>query len=216
MSDPTPGPKGSRARLPYHLAPWVAVAAMAAAALWPKGRRKAGAVAPAEPRLLTPAELDCAEPGRGRCATSPFGIPPRGWKDIFWRTYREMGRDRLGALAGGITYYILLATFPAIAAFVSLYGLIADLPSVERQFAHLSTILPTDAVSLIAAEMARIAAQRHATLGLAFVLSTLVSIWSANAGMRSMVDALNINLRRGREARIRAPGALTYVPPWRR
>ena len=29
MSDPTPGPKGSRARLPYHLAPWVAVAAMA-------------------------------------------------------------------------------------------------------------------------------------------------------------------------------------------
>jgi membrane protein len=209
MSDPTPGPKGSRARLPYHLAPWVAVAAMAAAALWPK--KKLAAIAAAEPRLLTPAELDCAEPGRGRCATSPFDIPPRGWKDIFWRTYREMGRDRLGALAGGITYYILLATFPAIAAFVSLYGLIADLPTVERQFAHLSTILPTEAVSLIGAQMARVAAQRHATLGLAFVLSTLVSIWSANAGMRSMVDALNITFDEVEKREYVRRVLLTYV-----
>src|SRR4029077_4192252 len=40
MSDPTPGPvSGPRAKLPYHLAPWLAVAAMAAAALWPKGRK---------------------------------------------------------------------------------------------------------------------------------------------------------------------------------
>ena len=192
MSDPTPGPKGSRARLPYRLAPWVAVAAMAAAALWPKGRKKPAAVARTEPRLLTPAELDRAEPRRGRCATSPLDIPPLGWKDILWRTYREMGRDRLGALAGGITFYVLLATIPAIAAFVSLYGLIADLPTIERQFGHLSNILPTEAVSLIGGQMARIAAQRHATLGLAFVVSTLLSVWSANAGMRSLVDALNI------------------------
>src|SRR5271169_3335470 len=103
MSDPTSGPKsGTRAKIPYHLAPWVAVAAMAAAALWPKGKRRNGAETPAPPRLLTPAELDAAEPGRGRAADWPFAIPPLGWKDILWRTYREMGRDRLGALASGI------------------------------------------------------------------------------------------------------------------
>src|SRR6516162_10650805 len=106
-------------RLPLHLAPWLAVAAMAAAALWPRGKRSNGANGSAAPRRLTPAELDAAEPGRGRCARVWWRIPLLGWKDILWRTYREMGRDRLPALAGGVTFYILLATFPALAAFVS-------------------------------------------------------------------------------------------------
>ena len=53
-----------------------------------------------------------------------------------------MGRDRLPALAGGVTFYLLLATFPAIAAFVSLYGLFSDVGAVERQLTHLDSILP--------------------------------------------------------------------------
>ncbi|HTX51033.1 MAG TPA: YihY/virulence factor BrkB family protein [Caulobacteraceae bacterium] len=180
-----------RSRPPYHLAPWVAMAAMAAAALWPR-RKKDGA--PARPlRQLSPAEIDAAEPGRGRCARWPTSIPPLGWKDIFWRTYRETGRDRLPALAGGVTFYVLLATFPAIAAFVSLYGLYnSDVTTVERQLGHLSNILPRDAVALLSAQMVRIASHRHATLGAAFVVSTLLSIWSANAAMKAMFDGLNI------------------------
>jgi len=200
MSDPTPARAGgaesgkSRSNLPYHLAPWVAVAAMAAAALWPKRRRPLAPRTGDEPeaRVLTPAELDEVEPWRGRCAEWPFQIPGLGWKDILWRTYREMGRDRLPTLAGGITYYILLATFPAIAAFVSLYGLFSDVASVERQLAGLSAILPRDAVALIGAQMIRLATQGHTTLSLAFVVATLLSVWSANAGMKSLVDALNV------------------------
>jgi len=198
MSDPTPGPKGTRAKLPYHLAPWVAVAAMAVATLWPRVRRAlpgappAPDSPPAPPRLLTPDELDCLEPGRGRAARWPFMIPPLGWKDIFWRTYREMGRDRLPALAGGITYYILLATFPAIASFISLYGLFSDVHTVERQLSHMSTIVPSDAVALITDQMVRLTQQQHSTLTLAFVVTTLLSVWSANAGVKALVDGLNI------------------------
>ena len=201
MSDPT-GRDGGRARgvaqgllAPHVLAPWLAVAAMAAAALLPRNgwpwRRRSGAVAP-RPRLLTPAELDAREPGRGRCARWPWQIPPLGWKDILWRTYREMGRDRLPALAGGVTFYILLATFPAIAAFVSLYGLFSDVAAAERLLGHLSAILPRDAVGLIGGQMLRLATQRHATLSVAFVVSTLLSAWSANAGMKALFDGLNI------------------------
>ncbi|MGH6955130.1 MAG: YihY/virulence factor BrkB family protein, partial [Caulobacteraceae bacterium] len=159
--------------------------------LWPWGRRKAGPP-PAPPKLLTPAEMDAREPGRGRLARWPFAIPPLGWKDIAWRTYREMGRDRLSALAGGVTFYLLLATFPALAAFVSLYGLFSDVDSVERQLMHLSTILPRDAVNLIGAQMLRLATQRHTTLSAAFLVSMLLSIWSANAGMKALFDGLNI------------------------
>jgi len=191
MSDPTSPDTGrARGRAPYHLAPWLAMGAMAVAALWQSGRKKSAD--PAAPRVMTPAELDKCEPRRGRRAHSPFAIPPLGWKDILWRTYREMGRDRLPAMAGAITYYLLLATFPALAAFISLYGLFSDVSTVERQLSHLSTILPRDAVSLIGSQMMRLEAQRHATLSVAFVVSTLLSIWSANAGMKALYDALNV------------------------
>ena len=167
------------------------MAAMAAATLLPR-LRKTAAPHPARPRLLSPAELDAAEPGRGRCARWPWMIPLLGWKDILWRTYREMGRDRLPALAGGITFYVMLATFPALAAFVSLYGLFSDVATAERQVAHMSAFLPREAVTLITSQMVRLSSQRHATLSTAFVISTLLSVWSANAGMKALVDGLNV------------------------
>jgi membrane protein len=178
-----------RLKIPYRLAPWLAIAAMAA--LWPKRRAAVGAPAEA-PVRLSPHDMDAAQPGRGRAADAPWLIPPLGWKDIIWRTYREFLRARLPALAGGVTFYLLLATFPAIAAFVSVFGLFSDVHSVEKQLNELSVIFPRDAVGLIGSEMLRLATQRHATLSAAFAVSTLLSIWSANAGMKSLFDGINI------------------------
>jgi membrane protein len=166
------------------------MAAMAAATLWPRAR-KAVHHDP-KPKIPTPAEIDALEPGRGRCAPSPLSIPLLGWKDILWRTYHQMGHDRLPALSGGITFYILLATFPAIAAFVSLYGLFSDVRTVEDQLGHIATLVPSDAVTLIGKQMLRLATQSHPTLGAAFLLSTLLSVWSANAGMKALFDGVNI------------------------
>nr|MDQ2860307.1 ribonuclease BN [Pseudomonadota bacterium] len=118
MSDPLAetAAKG-RVKLPLRAAPWLAIAAMAA--FWPKRKKPASAATPPPPRL-TPEEFDAAEPHRGRLAHFPWTIPPLGWKDIGWRAYREITKDRLPAVAGGVTFYLLLATFPAVAAFVSL------------------------------------------------------------------------------------------------
>ncbi|HEY5070690.1 MAG TPA: YihY/virulence factor BrkB family protein [Caulobacteraceae bacterium] len=176
-------------KLPYQLAPWLALAAVTA--LWAK--RPARASVPGESAVvLSPAEMETSQPGRGRAATAPWDIPPLGWKDIIWRTYREIGRARLAALAGGVTFYLLLATFPALAAFVSVYGLFSDVHSVEKQLGQLAAILPRDAVTLIGGQMVRLATQRHATLSAAFAASTLLSIWSANAGMKSLFDGINV------------------------
>ena len=73
-----------------------------------------------------------AEPGRGRHAKAPWQIPWKGWKDIFWRTYQQIGEDRLLAGAAGVAFYGLLASFPAVTALVSLYGLFASLGGVQR------------------------------------------------------------------------------------
>ncbi|MHB8530692.1 MAG: YihY/virulence factor BrkB family protein [Caulobacteraceae bacterium] len=190
MSDPQPATKVKPAgRLPLRLLPWLGMAAMAA--LWPRARRRAAAVGD-EPPQLTPAQVDAAEPGRGRAAIYPWTIPAKGWKDILWRTWRETGRARLPALAGGVTYYLLLATFPALAAFVSVYGLFSNVGTVESQLEKLALVFPRDALDLIAKQMIRLATQRHDTLSAAFAISTLVSIWSANAGMKSLFDGINI------------------------
>jgi len=210
MSDPTAGEGRTRGKTPYHLAPWVAMAAMAVATLAQRLRKKKPEIETA-PRPMTPAELDACEPGRGRCATSPLGIPPLGWKDILWRTYREVGRNRLTALSGGVTFYLLLATFPAIASFVSLYGLFSDIGTVERQLSHLSTLLPSDAVNLITNQMLRLGSQRHATLSAAFVISTLLSVWSANAGMKALFDGLNISFNETEKRDYVRRSFVTYV-----
>jgi len=186
---PAPPRLGPLAHLSLRAAPWLAALAMAV--LWRKDRRR-GAAPDAGEAPLTPEDFEAAEPGRGRAANYPWMIPPRGWKDILWRTYRKYGRTRLPALAGGVTFYLLLATFPAIAAFVSLYGLFSSVDSVEQQLQHMSSILPREAVRLIGAEMLRLARERQGTLGVAFVGSALISIWSANAGMKALFDGVNI------------------------
>ena len=129
---------------------------------------------------------------RGRDASAPWLIPLLGWKDIFWRTWRAVGRYRLPSLAGGVTFFLLLALFPALAAFVSVYGYFLDLGRVERQLVQLAAILPREAVGLIGDQMVRLASRPHSTLGAAFVGSTLASVWSANAGMKSLFDGLNV------------------------
>jgi len=169
-------------------APLLALAAIAAWRPWRRNRRGDKGPTP----CVTPEQFDAAEPGRGRAATAPWRIPARGWKDILWRTYREVGRARLPALAAGVTFFLVLATFPAIAAFVSLYGMFTDVATVERHFDHIADFLPNDAVHFIGAEMMRITQARDSTLGATFAVSILISVWSANAGMKGLFDGVNI------------------------
>jgi hypothetical protein len=63
----------------------------------------------------------------GTCTTCPSSEYDQwtGWKDILWLTYGQIGEDRLLAVAAGVVFYGLLALFPAVTAFVSLYGFFA-------------------------------------------------------------------------------------------
>jgi membrane protein len=135
---------------------------------------------------------DAGEENRGRAARAPHELPRRGWTDVLWRTWEEAGKDRLLSVAAGVTFYVLLALFPAIAAFVSIYGLVADSGTVATHVGALSAMLPGGAVEIVGEQVDRIAGQETRTLGFAFASSVLLSLWSANAGMKALIDALNI------------------------
>ena len=132
------------------------------------------------------------EEGHGRDARSPVEIPRRGWLDILYRVWTDIDDDRVFALAAGVAYYSLLALFPAIGVIVSLYGFVADPASVERDIAELAFILPSGGMEVIGGQLHRLASQPPRALGLAFLVSLAISLWSANAGMKALFDALNV------------------------
>ncbi|HLN07664.1 MAG TPA: YhjD/YihY/BrkB family envelope integrity protein, partial [Xanthobacteraceae bacterium] len=72
-----------------------------------------------------------------------------GWKDILWRMYQGISEHRVLAIAASVTFYALLAIFPAIAALVALYGLFADPGAVSGHLADLANFLPVGAIEII-------------------------------------------------------------------
>ena len=132
------------------------------------------------------------EPARGRGAATPHHIPFRGWLDVAWRTVEAVINDRLLSVAAGVAFFTLLATFPAIAALVSLYGLFADTATISQHLETLSFFLPPAGVEIVGDQAARVAAKSGSTLGLTFIVSLLVALWSANAAMKAMFEALGV------------------------
>jgi membrane protein len=128
----------------------------------------------------------------GAVARAPREIPRRGWKDILIRARREFSEDQVPLVAAGVTFYTLLALFPGLAAFVGLYGLFADAGDAQRHLAILSWILPPAVLQFLGEQMIRIAASGKDTQSLAFAGGLLLSIWSANGAVRSMMTGLNI------------------------
>jgi membrane protein len=140
-----------------------------------------------QPEIHRASQLD-----RGRHADTPADIPLRGWGDILLRVYNNIGKDRVITIAAGVTFYSLLAMFPAIAALVAIYGLFADPATISSNLDSLSGLLPGGAIDVIRDQMTGIASRGKSTLGLAFAIGLLVSLWSANAGIKSLFDSFNL------------------------
>ena len=132
------------------------------------------------------------EKGRGRTARKPLSIPYAGWRDILLRTYEEISEDRAGLAAAGVTFLGLLAIFPAIAVFVSIYSLIADVSTVQEHMDAMGAFIPQGAVEIIGSELQRLAAARETGLSLGMITGLLLTLWTANSGMKALFMAMNI------------------------
>lgn len=125
-------------------------------------------------------------------ADSPAEIEPAGWKEILLRTYQQITEDRLLAIAAGVVFYGLLALFPAITALVSSYGLFADASTISDNLRSLAIMLPEGTFGIIQDQANRVLAKGSGTLGATFIFGFLLALWSANAGMKAIMDALNV------------------------
>ena len=133
-----------------------------------------------------------ADGGRGRAASSVGEIPGRGWKDILWRTWAEIGNDHVLLIAAGVTFYGLLALVPALTALVSVYGFFADPGSLDRHVGLLEGLVPADGLELVREQLRRLTEQGRTKLGITSAVALGIALWSANSGMKSMFEAMNV------------------------
>jgi membrane protein len=138
------------------------------------------------PPALTPQE------NRGRSATSPHQIPIPGWKDILVRTWNELSDNNIFLVAGGVTYAVLLALFPGLAALVSIYGLLLNPSQVETQIAALSQVLPPESTQMIGDQLHKLVTASSGSLSVGAGVSLLFALWSASRGMSGLVTGFNI------------------------
>jgi membrane protein len=130
--------------------------------------------------------------GRGRDARTPKDIPARGWKDILWRVKEQIAQDRLSIIAAGVAFYGLLAVFPGLIALVGLYGLAFDPQQVEQQVSALSGILPPQAADILLGQLHDLTTTDSTALSIGAIGGLLLALWSASAGMRTLMEALNV------------------------
>jgi membrane protein len=86
----------------------------------------------------------------------------------------------------------VLAIFPAIAALVTHDALVADPQQVADPLAAARPQLPSDVFAMLADQVEALVTAPSAKLGVASIVSFLLLLWSARAGVSAPVEALNI------------------------
>jgi membrane protein len=191
---------GSRAsvwRFAAAVAGGLAAGAGAAHLLYTQGHKYGVELRPKRPEILpptppTPEDYDARDPGRGRLAQRPEHIPHKGWMDILWRVGAAYFGDRVGFFAGGVSFFLVLSLFPTLAAFVTLYGLFADPADAWSRLQFLYSVLPSNVAEFLGDQMQRLAENSSGQLTFTLVWTLLLSLWTANGGIKTLFYGLNV------------------------
>jgi membrane protein len=124
------------------------------------------------------------------------------WVEVAKRTIKEISDDNCLGLAAQLSFYFLLAVFPALLFFVALLGYLPIDNLMENVLAALGTLAPTELVHLLRGQLTAIAEGRHASL---LTIGIVGAVWSSSAAMVAIIDALN-----------RAYDVVEWRPWWKR
>ncbi|GAC1337468.1 MAG: hypothetical protein NVSMB26_24660 [Beijerinckiaceae bacterium] len=117
---------------------------------------------------------------------------PKGMWEIAKRVFIRMGADNLTLVAAGVAFYGLLALFPALAALVSIYGLVADPNSVMQTAGQISSFIPAEAAKLLTDALSKLASAPKPELNMAAIIAVAIALFSARSGMGALMTGLNI------------------------
>ncbi|MDI6911600.1 YihY/virulence factor BrkB family protein [Nocardioides sp.] len=138
------------------------------------------------------------DPDSGKIG-SPTDLTRRSWFFVARKTVREFSDDQCTDLAAALTYYAVLAVFPAAIALTSLLGLVGQgTNSVETLLGIVEDLGGASMVNSIRDPLIEIS--RSQAAGLAFVLGLAGALWSASGYVGGFSRAMNriYEIREGR------------------
>ena len=121
---------------------------------------------------------------------SPTDLSGRSWRYVLRKTVREFGDDHCTDLAAALTYYAVLALFPAAIALISLLGVVGQgQSSVDNILEVLQPLVSPSTLDTIRPALEGIAMSQGAGLGL--VLGVVGALWSASGYVGAFGRAMN-------------------------
>jgi membrane protein len=119
----------------------------------------------------------------------PTDLRARSWAGVLKRTVAEFREDNLTDWAAALTYYGVLAIFPALIVLVSVLGLVGD-SATQPLIDNLGTVAPGPAQDIFTSAIRNIQGSQG-TAGVAFVIGLAVAIWSASGYVGAFMRASN-------------------------
>ncbi|MFN7148226.1 MAG: YihY/virulence factor BrkB family protein [Microthrixaceae bacterium] len=127
----------------------------------------------------------------GRSADRPGEIPARGWRDALTRVKVESTNDQVSLLGAGVAFFFLLSLVPTLIAAISVYGLVSNPAQVQRQIEDVAEGLPSSARDLLVEQVSAVTDRSTAGLSVGAIVAIALALWSASAGVRHLIEALN-------------------------
>ncbi len=104
----------------------------------------------------------------------------------------ELKRDNTSMIAASLSYYAMLAIFPALIAAISIYALVLDPESLTDTIESFASVLPDNVVDIIDDQLTEIVSSSSGGLGVGAAISILLTLWTASGGTKSLIRGLNI------------------------
>jgi membrane protein len=119
----------------------------------------------------------------------PTDLRTRSWLGVLKRTGKEFQNDNLTDWAAALTYYGVLALFPALIALVSVLGLIGK-SATQPLIDNLNTVAPGPAKDIVVNAIKNLQHGQGAA-GILFVVGVAAAIWSASGYIGAFMRASN-------------------------
>jgi membrane protein len=119
----------------------------------------------------------------------PTDLNAGSWFSVLKRTVREFREDALTDWAAALTYYAILAIFPALIVLVSTLGLIGD-SATDPLIENLNQVAPGPAKEIFT-DAIRNLQSSQGSAGLLFVVGLAGALWSASGYVAAFMRASN-------------------------
>ncbi|MGW5468025.1 YihY/virulence factor BrkB family protein [Streptomyces chartreusis] len=124
-----------------------------------------------------------------RAPDSPTDLPKRSWGAVLKGTLKEFKKDELTDRAAALTYYSILALFPALLALISLLGVIGE-SATQRVLDNIQKLAPGAARDVLTSAVQQM--QGNAGIGSVMaVVGLLLAVWSASGYVAAFIRTAN-------------------------